>query len=87
MQERTDIRQFILGRFPDARLADDEDIFSLGYVNSLFAMELVLFIEKHFGTQIPNEELDVENFRTIDAMVALVDRCGAPAVSGRPVPA
>jgi methoxymalonate biosynthesis acyl carrier protein len=77
-REHADIRQFILTRFPAAQLADDQDIFSLGYVHSLFAMELVLFIEKHFGVEIANEELDIANFRTIDAMAALVQRCAVP---------
>ena len=69
-----DIRQFVLGRFPQATLRDDQDIFSLGFVNSLFAMELVLFLERHTGVEIPNEELDLENFRTVEAMGALVGR-------------
>ena len=77
--ERTDIREFISGRFPTADLDDDQDIFALGYVHSLFAMELVLFIEKHFGIEIANEDLDMANFRTIDAMAALVARSAVPA--------
>lgn len=76
--ERIDLREFILGRFPNADLTDEQDIFALGYVNSLFAMELVLYIEKHFGIEIPNDELDIANFRTIDAMAALIARCTVP---------
>ena len=76
---RTSIQQFIRGRFPAAQLTDDEDIFSLGYVNSLFAMELVLFVEKHFGIRIPNEDLDIANFRTVRAMSVLVDRLAVAA--------
>jgi methoxymalonate biosynthesis acyl carrier protein len=79
MNERAEIRQFILGRFPNAELTDQQDIFTLGYVNSLFAMELVLFVEKHFGIEIPNEELDIDNFRTIDAVAGLIERCAVPA--------
>ena len=30
--------------------ATDEDIFALGFVNSLLAMQLVLFVEKEFGS-------------------------------------
>ncbi|MGO9958822.1 MAG: acyl carrier protein [Solirubrobacteraceae bacterium] len=73
--EHEQIRSFILGRFPNAELADDQDIFELGYVNSLFAMELVLFVEKRFGIAIPNEELDIANFRTIAAVAELIGRC------------
>ncbi|MPZ81180.1 MAG: acyl carrier protein [Actinophytocola sp.] len=70
----TEIRQFITAKYPDIELADDQDIFSLGFVNSLFAMELVMFIEKTFATRIPNEELKLDNFRSVNAMADLVSR-------------
>ena len=68
------IREFITGRFPQLELADDEDIFAMGFVNSLFAMELVLHVEGLAGVPVPNDELDLNHFRTVDAMVALVGR-------------
>ena len=49
-------------------------VFALGFINSLFAMELVLFIERTFELQIPNEELTLDNFCTIAAMAGLVGR-------------
>jgi methoxymalonate biosynthesis acyl carrier protein len=76
---RTHLHQFIRGRFPAAQLTDEQDIFSLGFVNSLFAMELVLFIEKQFGIRIPNEELDLANFRTVASMTGLVERLAVAA--------
>jgi acyl carrier protein len=68
------IRDFVTGRHPQAELTDSQDIFSLGFINSLFAMELVMFIEKEFAVSIPNEELRIDNFRTIAAMSELVER-------------
>ncbi len=73
------IREFIGSRFAIPELADEQDIFALGFVNSLFAMELVLFLEKEMGSRIPNGELRMDNFRSINAMVALVDRVGLAA--------
>lgn len=67
------IREFISGRFPQLELADDDDIFALGFVNSLFAMELVMFIEKTFDITIANGDLRLDNFRSIEAMGVLVD--------------
>lgn len=69
-----DIREFIRGRYPTAEVRDSDDIFSLGYINSLFAMELVVFIERTYGIQIPNEELSLDNFRTIRNMAVVVER-------------
>lgn len=76
------IRGFIATRYPDVGIADDVDIFSLGFVNSLFAMELVMFIEKSFGISIPNDELQIRNFRTVELMTALVERQLVPAGRG-----
>lgn len=82
---RATLRAFLEPRFPGVTLGDDQDIFSLGFVNSLFAMELVLFIERSIGGQIPNEELVLDHFRSIDAMTTLTgrihSRTGAEATS------
>jgi methoxymalonate biosynthesis acyl carrier protein len=45
----------------------DEEIFQSGLVNSLFAMQLVLFVEKEFGVAVTNDDLDLANFRSLNA--------------------
>ena len=74
MNSRAQLRQFLLRRFPHAQLTDDQDIFALGFATSLFAMELVLFVEKQLGVQVSNSDLRIDNFRSVDAVVALVER-------------
>jgi methoxymalonate biosynthesis acyl carrier protein len=66
------IREFITDRYPQTSISDDDDIFSLGFINSLFAMELVMFIERTFDISIPNTDLQIGHFRTVNAMKALV---------------
>lgn len=68
------IKQFLAQFFGDRNLQDDDDIFALGFVNSMFAMQLVLFIEKEFQVTIENEDLDFENFKSINAIVNLLER-------------
>ncbi|TMC16568.1 MAG: acyl carrier protein [Chloroflexi bacterium] len=68
------IKGFLSRTFRNYDLQDDEDIFALGFVTSLFAMELVLFVEKSFNIAIGNEDLEIENFRTIRAITGLVER-------------
>ncbi len=68
------IRGFLSRFFRNHELGDDEDIFALGFVNSLLAMQLVQFVEKQFGVTVENEDLDLDNFRTIDAIDALIER-------------
>ena len=46
-------------------LSNDDNIFGKGLVNSLFAMQLVLFLEKTFDIQITNEDLNIKNFETL----------------------
>jgi len=79
IEMRRQIRDFLHKKFPNAEIADDQDIFALGYVNSLFAMELVLFIEQAFGDEVPNEDLEIDNFRSVDAMTAMLERRRAAA--------
>jgi len=71
---KNQILAFVRGRYPQAEIDESQDIFSLGFVNSLFAMELVMFIEKTFGVTIPNDELRIDNFRTANSMTELVAR-------------
>jgi acyl carrier protein len=50
----------------------------MGFVNSLFAMQLVLFVEKEFDVRVENDDLDLENFRSANAIVRFVERKQAP---------
>lgn len=68
------LRDFV-GRFMRGReLRDDEDIFATGYVNSMFAMQLVQFVEQAFGVTVEGDDLDIDNFRSIDALAGFVQR-------------
>ncbi|GAB4190158.1 MAG: hypothetical protein Fur006_31990 [Coleofasciculaceae cyanobacterium] len=69
---KTKLKTFLSQFFGNHDLQDDEDIFAVGFVNSMFAMQLVLFIEQEFQVTIENEDLELDNFRTIDAMVSLL---------------
>lgn len=53
---------------------ENTDLFSEGHVNSLFALEMVVFLEKTFSLKIPRKELNKANFTSVAAMVSLVER-------------
>ena len=67
-----------IGRYLRSMVAapfdDDDDIFSRGLVDSLFALQLVLFIEKEFGIHVKGEDLDLDNFCSVNAMASFVSR-------------
>lgn len=73
----TQIRAFIEPRFPGRSWTDDDDIFALGFVDSMFAMEVVMFVERTFAVTVPNDELHMDNFRSVRSMAALVRRISA----------
>lgn len=75
------IKEFLSRFFRNHELKDDEDIFALGFVNSLLALQLVNFLENEFGFTIEDDELDFENFRTIQSMDALIERKTAVGVA------
>lgn len=70
------IREFLQQFFGNHQLRDDEDLFSTGYVNSLFAMQLVMFIEQEFQIQLSNDELDLNNFKSIDTISNFLEEKG-----------
>jgi methoxymalonate biosynthesis acyl carrier protein len=73
-QIKQTIVNFLSKYVPINSLGDDDNIFKTKAVNSLFAMQLVLFVEKEFGIQVENEDLEISNFESINALMALVTR-------------
>ncbi|WP_103341324.1 acyl carrier protein [Amycolatopsis sp. CA-126428] len=58
------------------------DLFASGAVTSIFAMELVVHIEQTYGITIEGDDLSMQNFRTVDTMVALITRITAATRRG-----
>ncbi|MGH3930721.1 MAG: acyl carrier protein [Pseudonocardiaceae bacterium] len=52
----------------------DTDLFAMGGMSSLFAMELVVHLECTFGVTVEGEHLNLDNFRTVRRMATLVRR-------------
>ena len=71
------IREFLERFVQEESFTDDDDIFARGLVNSLMAMQLVLFLEKEFALKFSNEDLDLKNFRSVASMVRLLVQRGA----------
>jgi methoxymalonate biosynthesis acyl carrier protein len=73
------IRSFMSRSFDGRTIGNDDDIFALGFGNSLFAMQLVSFVEAQFRIEIESEDLEMDNFRSIQAIVRLIERKKAAA--------
>lgn len=68
------IRAFINKFNRNQIIGDQDDIFENGYVNSLFAMQLVLFLETEFSVSFEHEELAIDNFRTIHKIETILKK-------------
>lgn len=77
-ENKEKIRAFLQRFLRNHDIQDGEDIFALGFVNSLFAMQLVQFVEHEFGVVVEDEDLDIDNFKSVDAIAHLVERKTAP---------
>lgn len=69
---RETIRSFILSSIPVGSLDDDANLFESGIVNSLFAVQLMTFIEKTFAIEMGRDDLEIENFKSVNATTAFV---------------
>lgn len=72
-----------IGEFLTAALrqevAPDEDYFAEGIADSLFALELVTFLEHRFGFKIDVDDPSLDNFRTVSSVAAFVRQKTASA--------
>jgi acyl carrier protein len=71
---RERIRAFFSRFFSTEKLGDADDIFAGGYVNSLFAMQLMVWLEKEFDVVVADSDLQIGNFNSVSAIVAFVER-------------
>jgi methoxymalonate biosynthesis acyl carrier protein len=78
MSHKDKIRAFIMENIlswdQDAELEDDANIFKLGFVNSLFAMQLLGYLEQEFSIHISNSEMKIDNFSSVNNILALVEK-------------
>lgn len=77
---RTRIRTFLEPQLNGRPLADSDDIFAAGYVNSLFTMQLARFVQRDLGVQLAPADMDLQNFRSVDAIVGLAQAKASTSV-------
>jgi acyl carrier protein len=68
------IRNFILDSINIPGLNDDDNLFESGIVNSLFAVQLMTFLEKSFNIEVTMDDLSMENFESVNATSSFVER-------------
>jgi acyl carrier protein len=74
------IRGFLARFSRNHQINDDADIFASGAIHSLVALQLINFIEKEFEIVVADEDLEPDNFRSINNIVAFIERKAAPVL-------
>lgn len=72
--KRSQLSEFVIRSLGTPELAGSDDIFEVGGATSLFSVELVIFIEDTLGVPLSDEDLERENFSTINAMTDMIER-------------
>jgi acyl carrier protein len=69
------VGKFILRQFPLARqhrVKDSDPLLESGILDSLGVLEVVAFIEQEYSVQVSDDDLVLENFRSIDRIAAFI---------------
>jgi acyl carrier protein len=75
--EAADVREAVRGWLREhvtgsTAVGDADDLIGMGLLTSLQTLELVLFLEERFGISVSEDEFIEDNFRSIEAIAALV---------------
>ena len=74
---RSRIRAYLEKSLRRKDIDDDLDIFEVGLVDSMFAVQLVAFTEQEFDITVEDDDLNLDNFRSIDGLTSFVERKSA----------
>jgi len=73
-KNREELNSFLKKYFVLEQVEDDTNIFEMGFVNSLFSMQLLVFLENEFSVTVEVEDMDMDNFSTIGNILAFIER-------------
>lgn len=68
------VKHFILAATGREQLDKDLDIFASGLVSSLFAIELMTYIEREYSIKVTMDDLDMDNFKSLERIGQFIAR-------------
>ena len=78
MRANEQIKKFILSELmhddPGVEIGDDDSLLELGVLDSLGLLKVLSHLEQEYQLTIQDQDIVPENFETISAIVALIDR-------------
>jgi acyl carrier protein len=80
VEQRRRVREFVQQNFfVSGPLRDDDSLLDQGIIDSTGVLEVVGFLESEYGIRVNDEEILPDNFDSIAAIAAYVDRKRAAA--------
>lgn len=67
-----ELRKFLQKYFRVDDIDPDANILDMGYVNSLFSIQLISFMEKEMHITVDIEDMDIDNFSTLNNIMNFV---------------
>lgn len=77
METQTIIQKFILDELAKGRkktIDVNDDLLGEGIIDSLGILQLVAFIEEKFNYTVPDEDVVIENFMSVNALSHYLDQ-------------
>jgi len=74
MDVKETVFRFLKEKTKSDALTEETELLKSGLVNSLFALEIVVFVEQTFGVKLKRKDITAENFSSVNRIAALVDR-------------
>lgn len=72
MSERSKIRSFIFDNYligaSENSLNDDDSFLEKGIIDSTGVLELIMFVEEHYGIEVADEEVIPDNFDSVNKL-------------------
>jgi acyl carrier protein len=72
-----DVRALLEDEFPDIDFATSADLVDDGILDSLTITQIIAALSLEFGITIPYEDIVEDNFNSVAAMAAMVERLQA----------
>jgi acyl carrier protein len=73
MDIRSDIKVYLTKQTPKGvTFSDQDNLLSKGVIDSLKMLDLISYLEQHFGVNIDEDEMMPDNFESVDALVSFV---------------
>lgn len=71
------IHKDLLDSDADTEITIEDDLLNSGLIDSLGIMRLIAFIENEFDLKIPPQDMVIENFMSVEAIVAYIQKVKA----------